>query len=82
MKSDSEFQMRKDWGINNSNIFGLEKHVSLSLSAIQYEIMCQLNGANINSISDYFKAEIDISKEIILTEKLTIEKVLSEILDF
>ncbi len=75
-------QVKTDWIINNQNIFGLQQDINLSISSIQYEILNQVKGKNINSISDYLDAEIDISKEIRLTKKLTIEKVFAEFLGF
>lgn len=75
-------QVKTDWIINNQNIFGLQQDINLSISSIQYEILNQVKGKNINSISDYLGAEIDISKEIRLTKKLTIEKVFAEFLGF
>lgn len=77
-----EQQVKSDWIINNQNIFGLQQDINLSISSIQYEILNQVKGKNINSISDYLGAEIDVSKEIRLTKKLTIEKVFAEFLGF
>ena len=71
----------KDWIINNENIFGLEPDFDLALSSIQFEISNQLKNEDINSISDYLGAEIDISNKIRYTEDLTIEKVFVEFLD-
>lgn len=77
-----EQQVKNEWIINNQNIFGLQQDINLSISIIQYEILNQVKGKNINSISDYLGAEIDISKEIRLTKGLTIEKVFAEFLGF
>lgn len=77
-----EQQVKSDWIINNQNIFGLQQDINLSISSIQYEILNQVKGKNINSISDYLGAEIDISKEIRLTKKSTIEKVFAKFLGF
>jgi|GEM_PF-5760699 len=75
-------QVKDDWIINNQNIFGLQPDIALSLSCIQYEIHNQIEEKSIKSISDYLGAEIDISKEIRLTKKLTIKKILVDFLGF
>lgn len=75
-------QVKEEWIINNLNIFGLKQDIKLSLSSIQYEIVNQLKNRLINSISDYLDAEIDITKEIKLTNSLTIQKIFSEFLGF
>ncbi len=77
-----EQQVKKDWIINNQNIFSLQQNINLSLSSIQYEILSQLKGNTIDSISEYLRSEIDITKEIPLTKSLTIQKVFSEFLGF
>lgn len=77
-----EQKVKDDWIINNQNIFGLQQNINLSLSSIQYEILNQIEGKSINSISDYLNVNIDISKEIRGTKKITIEKVFSEFLGF
>lgn len=77
-----EQQVKNEWIINNQNIFGLQQDINLSISSIHYEILNQVKGKNIKSISDYLGAEIDISKEIRLTKNLTIEKVFTEFLGF
>ncbi|MBL4586011.1 MAG: hypothetical protein JKX84_02990 [Flavobacteriales bacterium] len=81
-KGQMKQTVKNDWVINNQNTFGLKRDIDLSLSAIQYEILNQLKSIKVNSISDYLGAEIDISKEIRLTQHLTIEKVFSEFLGF
>ena len=73
-------QVKNEWIINNKNIFGLPKDISLSLSHIQYEIMTQLEGENINFMSDYLGAKIDISRKIKLTNSLTIQSILNDFL--
>jgi hypothetical protein len=75
-------QVKDDWIINNQNIFGLQQDINLSLSSIQYEILNQIKSKDINSISDYLGAEIDISKEITLIKNLTIEMAFSKFLGF
>ena len=77
-----ERQVKNDWIINNQNIFGLQQDINLSISSIQYEILNQAKGKSIKAISDYLGAKIDISKEIQLTKKLTIEKVFAKFLGF
>lgn len=77
-----EQQVKEDWMINNQNIFGLPNEMSVPFFSIQYEILHQLKEKKINSVSDYLGSKIDISKEIPLTQHLTIEKVFSEFLGF
>lgn len=77
-----EQQVKDDWIINNQNIFGLQQDINLSLSSIQYEILNQLKGKKINSISDYLGAEIDISKEIQFTKQLNIGEIFTKFLIF
>jgi hypothetical protein len=75
-------QIKGDWIINNQNILGLSKEISLTFSAIQYEMLDQLKGKKINSISDYLGTEIDVAKDIRLTKSLTIQKAFEEFLGF
>lgn len=77
-----EQQIKEDWIINNQNIFGLRKEMSITVFSIQCEILDQLKGKKINSISDYLGAKIDTLKKMRLTQHLTIEKVFSEFLGF
>jgi hypothetical protein len=77
-----EYQIKEDWLINNQNIFGFRKDISLSISSIQYEINNQLEGKKISSISNYLDADIDINKEVRYTQSLTILSILEDFLDF
>jgi hypothetical protein len=75
-------QIKEDWIINNQNVFGLSKEISLTFSAIQYEMLDQLEGKKINSISDYLGTKIDVAKNIRLTKSLTIQRAFEEFLGF
>lgn len=75
-------QIKEDWIINNQNVFGLSKEISLTFSTIQYEMLDQLEGKKINSISDYLGTKIDVEKNIRLTKSLTIQKAFEKFLGF
>jgi hypothetical protein len=75
-------QVKDEWIINKQNVFGLNDDINLSISSIQYEILNQTKNKVINSISDYLDSDIDITKEIELTESLSIKKIFKEFLGF
>lgn len=75
-------QVKEGWIINNENIFGLPQDIDLSIQSIQYEIFSRVKKLKINLLSEYLAAEIDINKEIRLTQSLTIEKVFEDFLGF
>lgn len=75
-------QVNDEWIINNQNLFGLNDNINLSISCIQYEISSQIKNKAINSIADYLGSDIEITKEIQLTESLSIKKIFEEFLGF
>ncbi|MDX6183137.1 hypothetical protein SGQ44_13585 [Flavobacterium sp. Fl-77] len=75
-------QIKEDWIINNQNVFGLSKEISLTFFTIQCEMLDQLEGKKINSISDYLGTKIDVAKNIRLTKSLTIQRAFEEFLGF
>lgn len=77
-----EQQVKSDWIINNENIFGLQQKINLGIFCIQSEMLNQVEENEIKSISEYFNCEIDVTKEIRLTNGLTINKVFSNFFDF
>lgn len=77
-----EQQVKEDWIINNRNIFGLPKEISITFFSIQCEILEQLKGKKINSLSDYLVNEIDITKKIRFTISVTIQNAFNKFLGF
>jgi hypothetical protein len=75
-------QIKEDWIINNRNILGLSQEISLTISTIQYEMLDQLEGKKINSISDFFGTKIDVTKNIRLAKSLTIQTAFDVFLGF
>ena len=65
--------IQNDWIINDNNIFGLQKNISLALCTIQYEIILQLDNKIINSFSSYLKININTTKDIKNTQNLNID---------
>lgn len=79
---DKEGKIREDWLINNGNIFNLSKIESLSVFTIQVEILNQIKGEKFPSIKDFLTFNIDIMKEIHLTDNLTIASIFKKELGF
>lgn len=69
----------KNYLLNNRNIFDLPRFESLSLSAVQYEIINQIESKKIKNISDFLTAQINVSKNIKHT-KISIDEVLNDFL--
>lgn len=72
---------KEDWIINNGNVFELPETESAPISAIQYEILKQIEGKNIASILDFLNAEIDTQKTIMFTKGLNIDTIFSNYLE-
>ncbi len=75
-------RIKEEWIINNSNTFEIVKNKHMPMFAIQKEIVLQLEKQEIKAISDFLNSKIEIKKEILGTEHLTIEKILIEFLGF
>lgn len=78
----SELIEFEEWQFNSKNVFGFPDILNVPIYAIQYEIYNQQNSRNIKTIADYLGADIDVKKEIRLTQSLTIETIFKEDLGF
>lgn len=70
-----------NWLINNKNIFEFSNDLSLSLYTIQAEVLEQCKVQNTSKLKDFLKCNINTSKVILGTKKLSIEKILKNYLD-
>lgn len=78
----TEFEFdTNNWLINNKNIFEFSNDLNLSLYAIQAEVLEQCKAQNTTKLKDFLQSNINTSKVILGTNKLSIEKIFKNYLD-